>query len=106
MLPQQADKKTKPSYPGDADQEVLKCECRYCQACVGTTSGVCGTRTEATSHSPSPEKLIQGFHNLTLNPRSTQPPVLPEGIQKRDNKVHWQQKNKKGFQKLLPEWIE
>lgn len=81
LLPQQADKKSKPSYPGDADQKVFKCECPYCQACVGTMSGVSvGTWTEATSHSPSSEKLIQDLHNLTLNPGSTQPPVLPEGI--------------------------
>ncbi|XP_075813995.1 protein FAM156A/FAM156B-like [Microtus pennsylvanicus] len=106
-LPQQAEKKRKSSPPRVAEEEMFKCECRYCQACMGTTSGVSvGTRTEAISHSPSSEKLIQDFHNLTLNPRSTQPPVLPEAMQTSENKLNWQRKNKKGFQKVLRKWTE
>ena len=96
-LPQQNVKKRKSSSPRVAE-EMFKCECRYCQACMGTTSGgSVGTRIEATTHSPSPEKLIQDFHYLTLNPRSTQPPVLPEAMQICENKLNWQRKNKKEF---------
>ncbi|KAM7339237.1 hypothetical protein ACRRTK_002721 [Alexandromys fortis] len=106
-LPQQDEKKRKSSSPRVAEEEIFKCECRYCQACMGTTSGVSvGTRIEATTHSLSPEKLIQDFHNLTLNPHSTQPPVLPEAMQICENRLNWQRKNKKGFKKVLPKWRE
>ncbi|XP_036031086.1 protein FAM156A/FAM156B-like isoform X2 [Onychomys torridus] len=110
LLPHQTERKRRASSHRDADQEMFKCECCYCQNDVGNMSGVSmgtGAMTEAASHSPSCENLILDLSNLSLSPDTTQPPLVHERIQKREkNKTHWQQKSKTMFPSLLREWTE
>ena len=104
LLPHKADKKKKFSSPEEA---IFKCECHYCQKCVGTTSGVSvGNRTEAISQSSSWEMLTLDLSNLTLNPHTTQPHLLQDTIPIEENKIQWQRKSKRMFQKVLHEWTE
>ena len=107
LLPHKVDKKKKPSSPRDADEAKFRCECHYCQKCVGTTSGVSvGTRTEAISQSSSWEMLTLDLSNLTLNPHTTQPLLVQDNIPIEENKTQWQRKSKRMFQKVLHEWTE
>lgn len=107
LLPCKSDKKKKPSSPGDTDEAVFRCDCRYCQKCVGNTSRVSvATGTEAISQSSSWEKLTLDLSNLTLNPKTTQPCLVPDTMPKSENKTQWQRKNKRMFQKVLHEWTE
>ncbi|XP_015331438.1 protein FAM156A/FAM156B-like [Marmota marmota marmota] len=102
--PYQVERKAKSTSSHDTDQKRFKCECPYCQKCVGNTSGI-STGKKATSCSSPWDKLMQDLNNLTLNPGTTQPPLVQGRLQEREEKsqkqVRW--KSKRKFQKLLQE---
>nr|XP_012807020.1 protein FAM156A/FAM156B-like [Jaculus jaculus] len=76
----QADRKAK--YPSSRDkyQKRFKCECHNCKKYTGNTSGISVVK-KATSHSSSHDKLTQDLNNLTLNPSTTEPPLVEEMMQ-------------------------
>ncbi|KAG3272216.1 protein FAM156A/FAM156B-like [Ictidomys tridecemlineatus] len=102
--PYQVERKAKSTSSHDTDQKRFKCECPYCQKCMGNTSGM-STGKKATSCSSPWDKLTQDLNNLTLNPGTTQPPLVEGRLQEREEKsqkqVRW--KSKRKFQKLLQE---
>ncbi|XP_047391183.1 protein FAM156A/FAM156B-like [Sciurus carolinensis] len=102
--PYQVERKAKSTSSHDTDQKRFKCECPYCQTCMGNTSGI-STGKKATSFSSPWDKLMQDLNNLTLNPGTTQPFLVQGRIQGREEKsqkqVRW--KSKRKFQTPLQE---
>ncbi|XP_027287822.1 protein FAM156A/FAM156B [Cricetulus griseus] len=108
LLPNLRDRKGKLSSSQDADQEMFKCECHFCQKYGGSTSGMSvGTRTEETFHSRSLEKLALDLSNMTLNPCTNRTPLMQKSTEKIENdNVHYKQNSKSLVKMLLQEWTE